>query len=107
VFIAGLLDIKPVLGLDPEGRVVALARARGRHNVLPKVLDELARRVPAGARNLRFGVIHVGCPDIVEPVTEALRQRYGERDIIASPATPVLATHLGPGAWGLAYQLED
>ena len=107
VFIAGLLDIKPVLGLDPDGRVVAVARVRGRHNVLPKMLDELADRVPLGARNLRFGVIHVGYPDIVAGVTEQLRQRYGERDIIASPATPVLATHLGPGAWGLAYQWED
>ncbi len=71
------------------------------------MLDELAERVPLGARNLRFGIIHVGYPEIVEPVMEQLRQRYGERDIIASPATPVLATHLGPGAWGLAYQWED
>ncbi|MGH7552665.1 MAG: DegV family protein, partial [Longimicrobiales bacterium] len=107
VMIAGLLDIKPVLELDGSGRVVPVARARGRKNVLPKVLDVLAARVPSSAKALRFGIIHVGCPEVVEPVTTALAERYGERDIIAAPATPVLATHLGPGAWGLAWQWED
>ena len=24
-----------------------------------------------------------------------------------APITPVIATHLGPGAWGIAYMVED
>jgi DegV family protein with EDD domain len=107
VLIAGLLDIKPVLEINAEGRVVPVARVRGRKNVLPRVLAALQARVPAGARALRFGIIHVGAPEIVAPLAAALRQAYGERETIAAPATPVLATHLGPGAWGLAYQWED
>jgi DegV family protein with EDD domain len=107
VLIAGLLDIKPVLGLDPVGRVVSVAKVRGRANVLPKMLSALGSKVPRNARALRFGIIHVGAPEVVPPVAAALEERYGSRETIIAPATPVLATHLGPGAWGLAYQWED
>ena len=107
VMIAGLLDIKPILALDTDGRVGPLANVRGSHNVLPRMLDLVARNVPADARALRFGIQHVGRPDIVKEVSERLLRRFGEREILDAPATPVLATHLGPGAWGISWQLED
>jgi fatty acid-binding protein DegV len=28
-------------------------------------------------------------------------------EILSAPATPVIATHLGIGAWGIAYMVED
>ena len=46
------------------------------------------------------------CPT-PDSVTEGLRDRWGrDVEILASPATPVLATHLGLGAWGVAYLVE-
>jgi fatty acid-binding protein DegV len=70
-------------------------------------MELLAERVPADARSLRFGIVHVAAEEVVAEVSAALRQRYGEREIIAAPVSPVLSTHLGPGAWGLAYLYED
>jgi uncharacterized protein len=106
-FLGGLLDIKPILTLTPEGRITASAKARGRKNVLPRVLELLEEQVPRNADALRFGIVHVAAEDVVEEVRTALVQRYGEREIITAPATPVLATHLGPGAWGVMWLLED
>jgi fatty acid-binding protein DegV len=63
--------------------------------------------VPPRHAQLRFGVVHVGCEDRAEKFAALLREAFGEREIIIAPASPVLATHLGPGAWGVAYQLED
>ena len=107
VMIAGWLDIKPILGLDVGGAVLPFAKVRGNRNVLPRMLDLLGERIPPGARQLRFGVVHVGAPELVGPVVAALEERFGERDVVTGPASPVLATHLGPGAWGIAWQLED
>jgi len=107
VWLANLLDLKPILGLDDEGAIVPLAKVRGRANVLTRVLDVLSKRIPADAANLRFGVIHVAAPEVVEPVVAGLRQRFGEREILVSPASPVISTHVGPGAWGVAWLLED
>ena len=107
VMIAGLLDIRPILGLGPDGRVQPIAKVRGRANVTTRMLDTLRSRIPAAARQLRFGVIHVGCPEKAESFAQQLRDEFGDREILITPASPVLATHLGPGAWGVAYQLED
>jgi hypothetical protein len=107
VMIAGLLDIKPIMGLTPDGKVQPLAKVRGSRNALPRMLDLLAERIPAGARQVRFGVVHVAAPELLEPITAALTERFGPREIITSPAAPVLGTHLGPGAWGISWQLED
>jgi uncharacterized protein len=105
--IAGLLDIRPILGLSDDGRVVPVTKVRGRGNVMQRMLAQVLAAVPRTARALRFGVVHVGCGERAVEFAELLRQSFGERDIIIAPASPVLATHLGPGAWGVAYQLED
>jgi DegV family protein with EDD domain len=107
VMIAGLLDIRPILALGDDGTVHPIAKVRGRSNVAGRMIATLRERVRADARSLRFGIVHVGCIEKAEAFANDLRREFGEREIIITPASPVLATHLGPGAWGVAYQLED
>ncbi|MFL5540725.1 MAG: DegV family protein [Longimicrobiaceae bacterium] len=107
-WLGSILDIKPILEIDDEGKLVPRDRVRGREKVLPKVLELLAKRVPASAKQLRFGVFHVACPEVLEQVSAELRARYGpDRDLLTAAGTPVIATHAGEGAWGLAWMLED
>jgi DegV family protein with EDD domain len=105
VMIAGLLDIKPILELQKDGLVVPVARVRGRKTVVPRMLQELEARVPKDA-TARFGIIHVGAEELAASLDKQIRERYPDAETIIAPATPVLATHLGPGAWGIAYQIE-
>jgi uncharacterized protein len=107
VMIAGLLDIRPILALGPDGRVHPMTKVRGRAHVPARMLDALKERIPRDAAALRFAVVHVGCLDKAEAFAADLRREFGDRETIVTPASPVLATHLGPGAWGVAYQLED
>lgn len=45
---------------------------------------------------------------MVDQVMEELGHRYGpDVEILAAPATPVLATHIGVGAWGVAYLIDE
>jgi hypothetical protein len=105
-WLGSMLGVKPVLELTMEGAVAPVAKAVGMTRARAVLLDEIARRVPVSAC-VRFGIVYVGGSDVVEPVAEALRARYGrDVEILASPATPVLATHLGLGAWGVAYLVE-
>lgn len=105
--VAGWLDVKPILLLNTNGLIEPIARVRGMNNVLPKMLEHIETHVPHNAKELRFGLIHVGCEEILEEVRAEIEKRYGAREMIMAPATPVLATHLGPGAWGICWQLED
>ncbi len=107
VWLANLLDLKPVLGLDAKGVVLPVAKVRGRANVLAKVMSVLADRIPADTAAVRFGVIHVAAPEILDPVCDAIRAQFGDREIITAAASPVLAAHVGPGAWGVAWLIES
>jgi hypothetical protein len=102
------LGIKPILGLTAEGRVQALGKAFGDRRARPELMRILRARVPRDARKVRFGVVHVGLPEIVDPVSAELRATYGGHvEILSAPATPVISTHLGIGAWGVAYLVEE
>jgi DegV family protein with EDD domain len=106
-WLAGMLDVKPILSLDPEGRVVPLERVRGRENVEARVLAILDQRLTPMPRVVRFGIAHADAPGPAERVRAALVKKYSPRDCFVALATGVLGTHVGPGAWGIFYQVED
>jgi hypothetical protein len=106
-WIGGMLDVKPILTLDESGRVVPLDRVRGREQTIPRVLSWLERRLTPRPKVVRFGVAHTQAPDVAERVRRALVAAYRPRDCFVSLATGVLATHVGPGAWAIFYQVED
>jgi len=105
---ANVFGIKPVLWVPTDGRPVESAgRSIGRKRTVSSVLKVLREKMPERVEKVRFGVSHVGRPEIVGQVREALKKEFGDVEIISAPATPVVATHTGLGAWGLSFLLED
>lgn len=104
--LGSLLGIRPVLGLTPEGKVRPFGKAIGAQRVERTLLDLVDQEIGDG-KKVRFGVIHVACPEVARRVSKALKDRYGDVEVLEHPATPVIATHTGPGAWGVAYMVED
>ncbi|TFG66409.1 MAG: DegV family EDD domain-containing protein [Gemmatimonadales bacterium] len=105
-FLGGMLDIKPILSLTPDGRIVPIGRARGREGVVEAIFDLLDERLD-GARQIRFGVAHFGAEPVADRIAEVLRTRYAPREVLVGPASASLGVHTGPGTWALAYQIED
>ena len=105
--LAGFLDVKPVLSMDREGKVFPVDRARGRDALVEKALAFVERRVPAGAKRLRFGVAHADCQEVAERVRDRLVERYKPLDVFVGPATPVVGVHAGLDAWAIFWTVED
>lgn len=106
VMIADFFDIKPILELRADGMVAPVAKVRGKKNVMPRMISTVRTRIPEGAR-VRFGIIHVGAEEVAAEVDRQLAELFPRAERIIAPATAVISTHLGPGAWGLCYQIED
>ncbi len=105
--LASWLDVKPILTLDRDGRVEMADRVRGRDALLPRVLQLMAKRLPADVRRLRVGIAHVDCPEVAERVRAAVVERFAPLEAFVWPATAVLATHAGLGAWAVFWSVED
>jgi DegV family protein with EDD domain len=103
-----MLDLKPILSLGPDGRVASVGRAVGVERARTALLRALRQAIPTSARGVRFGIVHVGVPELAARIEQELRSTYGaDTEILTAPATPVIATHIGIGAWGVAYMVED
>jgi DegV family protein with EDD domain len=106
-WLGGLLDIKPILELDQQGRVVPLDRVRGREALVPRVLSHLERRLAPRPTALRIGIVHADTEDVAEELRAEAVRRWSPRECIVSPLTAAVGVHTGPGAWGIFYQVED
>ncbi|MEO6066779.1 MAG: DegV family protein [Gemmatimonadales bacterium] len=106
-WLAGMLDVKPILGLDARGAIVPVDRVRGRENVVPRVLSLLDKALTPRPKALRFGVVHAEAPEAAERVRTALAAAFRPKDVIVNLATGVLGVHVGPGAWAVFWQVED
>ncbi len=106
-WLAGMLDVKPILSFDGEGHVVPIERVRGRDNLEGRALALLDQRLTPRPRVVRFGVAHADAPDAARRICAALIETYRPQDCFVTLATGVLGTHVGPGAWGIFYQVED
>ena len=106
-WLAGMLDVKPILSFDSDGHVVPIERVRGRENLETRVLALLDERLTPRPRTVRFGVAHADAPEAAERIRAALVEKFRPQDCFVTLATGVLGTHVGPGAWGIFYQVED
>ena len=106
-WLAGMLDVKPILSLDAEGVVVPVERVRGREHLESRLLAVLDQRLTPRPSQLRLGVAHADAPEVAQRIRTALVERYQPRECLVTLATGVLGTHVGPGAWGIFYQVED
>jgi DegV family protein with EDD domain len=106
-WLAGMLDVKPILSFDDQGQVVPVERVRGRENLEARALALLEQRLTPRPQRVRFGVAHADAPEAAERIRAALVRTYRPQDCFVTLATGVLGTHVGPGAWGIFYQVED
>lgn len=106
-FIVGtLLQIKPLLKGNEEGKIVAFAKIRGRK----KALEELAERYDqyvVDPEHQTIGIAHADCAEDAERLIALLRRNNPPEDILTVDYEPVTGSHVGPGTLALFFEARD
>ena len=89
------LDIRPVLRIE-DGEVVPHKRTRGRKRQLAAIVEEVKPAAEAGLP-LYFG--HIAAPELLSELAEEL----GVEEELVAEIGGVVGSHVGPGAYGVAY----
>lgn len=100
-----LLNVKPLLGLNAEGRLVPLERVRSVPRAIARMVELATVDVAADPDRVRIGVHHFGAPALAEQIVEAT-QGWSSRPAVVTPAPPVLAAHTGAGVVALVVRNE-
>lgn len=94
--LGGMLDVKPLVTVD-DGVVAAAGRVRTRSKARAAIVD----RAAANAHSPKMAVLHGAAADSEEVLAE-VREVVGDHVLVAELG-PVVGTHAGPGAIGVAY----
>ena len=102
-----LLQIKPVLSFAEDGQLKSVAKARGRNQVIDKLV-ELAVKACGDHKRYNLAVAHGGAPEEMARVREKLTAALPNYDHIwEGEIDGTLSVYIGDGILGAAVQVLD
>jgi len=102
--IGSLLNIKPILMLDPAGYVSAFDKVRGTKKALNRVLETLQEY--AQGQRVKVAVLHSSVPEQAAEMLERIKQEFSVSESYIQEIGPVIGTHTGPGLLGFVMVKE-
>ena len=97
-----VLQIKPLLKGDEEGKIVAFAKLRGRKKSI-QALAQLYDKLAVQPQYQIVGIAQAGCREDAEYLAQLLRSNRPPREILTVEYEPVTGSHVGPGALALFF----
>ena len=97
-----VLNIKPLLKGNEEGKIVSFAKVRGRK----KSIEELAARydkLAVDPEKQIVGIAQAGCREDASYLAQLLRRNRPPKEILTVEYEPVTGSHVGPGALALFF----
>ena len=97
-----LINVKPVLHVDNEGRLVPMSNVRGRK----KSLNTLVANMAAQIGDYKNEIIFIGHGDSLEDaeyVRDKIKEQFGIDSFIVDYISPTIGAHSGPGTIALFH----
>lgn len=99
-----VINIKPILYFNKEGKLVALDKVRGRKKSLATLVDNMAAQLgDYKDKQVFVGIVHGDCEEEAQNVASMITERLGYTNIVIRPIGPSIGAHSGPGAIGVIF----
>lgn len=99
--LGGLLKIKPILTFV-EGKIVLFEKIRSSKKAFARAEDIVGQKAAAIDQPVQFFVIHANNLEVAKIEKARLQEKYPEAQITIGHFGPVIGTHLGEKAIGIA-----
>jgi DegV family protein with EDD domain len=91
-----MLNIKPIIRVDDNGRLESLAKCRGRKAALNYLLDRMAESFDPEIDDTVF-IGHGDCLEDAQYLESKIRERFGVKNVHINYIGAVVGAHTGPG----------
>lgn len=108
--VGSLVNIKPVLHVDDEGRLINIGKVRGRKKSLMALMDSIeAKQGKWAQENIDDCIMisHGDCYDEVSWMAEQIKARYGIKEVLIHYVGSTIGAHTGPGVVALFFMGEE
>ena len=102
--VGGLLNIKPILEVNEEGKLVPLEKIRGRNKVFKRMI-EIMKEKNEGVdySNTLVGISHGDDLEGANKLKEMIAEEYGVKDFLINSVGAGIGAHSGPGTITLFF----
>ena len=101
-----LLDVKPILIIDNEGKLVPVKKVRGRKKAIRELLEELKNKI-INPEEQTIYITHGDCIEDAEYLKSQIIREVNVKKIIVNYLGPIIGTHTGPGLICIAFVGKD
>jgi len=101
-FLGSVLGVKPIIHVNPEGRLVPVKKVRGRKQALKALLDSMEGYAP-GYKDQTIYISHGDCLKETQALADMIREKYEPVSVELFSIGPVVGSHSGPGTIALFF----
>ncbi|MBO5924810.1 MAG: DegV family protein [Clostridia bacterium] len=97
-----LLDLKPFIKVDDEGKLSVVKKCRGRKLAINELLKYITDNI-AEPNKYPIVVVNADCPNDSDLLVSKIKQQYPDAEIWTQIIGPVIAAHCGPDTLGVVF----
>lgn len=105
-YMGTMLNIKPVMHVDDEGRLIPVEKVRGRKKAIQGLVKHMEETAQKPVADQPVFITHGDCPEDVEYLCDLIRKKFGDVQITVNYVDPVIGAHSGPGTLALFFLAE-
>lgn len=99
-----LANIKPMLHVDNEGKLIPVGKVRGRKKSLATLVSMMEERVGAyRSKNEMIIISHGDCEEDAAYVAKLVEEKFGITHVMMNPIGATIGAHAGPGTVALFF----
>ncbi|MGI5900011.1 MAG: DegV family protein [Christensenellales bacterium] len=99
-----IMDIKPILTISHDGRIVPAAKVKGRKKAIKALLDKFEE---LSEDKKLVVILDADSANEAGLLQKELEDRYPGIEVLRIPVGPVICTHCGPGTIALVFPGRD
>lgn len=102
--VGSMLNIKPVLHVDNEGKLTAIGKVRGRKKALQELVKLMDEKIGSfGADCDTIFISHGDCEQDAQYVAAKVKEKYNIKNIVINQVGATIGAHSGPGTMALFF----
>ena len=102
--LGGMLNIKPILHVDDEGKLVPIGKVRGRKKSLLELADLMDRKIGRYGQSCdTIFISHGDCREDAEFLAKKIKEKYQITTELINDVGAVIGAHSGPGTIALFF----
>lgn len=105
-FFGNVLELKPVLYVSPDGKLVPIEKIKGRKKAIKFVIERCAATIDHPEEQT-ITICQADCMEEAEAVAQYIRDTIKPGDVRINPVGPVIGSHCGPGTIAVCYFARD